>query len=564
MRAAVNPNTRLNKFNPDRVLVRSVDKSDLSAHKTEWCLGPTGYFRIQSAGRVVLGTELVGQALLASEYRLFGVVRHTTQADFRAARTAMDDDVELLPESLPDSDRASTEDGQITLAKAPNDGDTAALSFRLPLARDLLADVGSPTTPRAPETTIEDFAPATLLAPGQADPSDLLPDGVRFDMTSGQFYMFDAASNRPWIEGGLTFWYKPDHHWSLVKEYKEPASVSLLHVFQPLSDRKTTIVHQVKIWWYDDRDRPEIFSQIRIYTTKRVAAPEIGGFAAIPAGYDYKTELTYRYTKWFPKTDPAASMTNEGITRTHGLEWEQGDWHHVAIRWTNPTEHYVWIDGCAMKPMLWGKGVYDPASSYLWNGTKMVSQLQVGGRFIEQYGIGGAIDLEETNALGTIRGVRIYKDQAAVDREFPVSGGQAMDMPATPELFLPPSGLSGKFAGNIQVAAGSTLGTIAWTEIRPRMAYEIYDSFNMAGRVYPIDAEPDRPDIRVRFGPPGALADVAGDGEGGGLGQRTPDGNLAYEVLIDDRNWQPLNIAPVLDDLTVTYLDPAVLSWIFE
>ncbi|MBI4614582.1 MAG: pilus assembly PilX N-terminal domain-containing protein, partial [Planctomycetes bacterium] len=346
IRAAVNPNTRLAKKNPDRVLLRSVDKSDLVLRKTEWTFGATGSFRIQSLGRVVLAGELIAQARLTVDYRLLATRRHTTQADFAGAQVYADDDVLLFPESVPDSDRNATEDGQIGLAPAPNAGDDASLSFRVPWRTSLDADIGNPKTPRAaPETTIEDFAPATVVGPGEIDPSNLLPDGATFDMTSGELYMFDAANNRNWIEGAFEFWFKPDHNWDLVREYKEPGSVGLIQILQPLADKKTTLVHQIKIVLFDDRDRPEIFSRLRIYTTKRVAAPEIGGFAPIPPGYDYKTELTYRYTTWFPKTDPAKPMSNNGLTRDHGLDWRQGIWHHVAVRWTNPTEHVMWIDG---------------------------------------------------------------------------------------------------------------------------------------------------------------------------------------------------------------------------
>ena len=94
LKANFNPNLHLNELNPDENLFTLVDKTDLFVNSTEFCFLPTGYFRVDSVGRVVrpkdlaadafLSTdnELVAQAKVTSVVQLYNVHRETSQHQF--------------------------------------------------------------------------------------------------------------------------------------------------------------------------------------------------------------------------------------------------------------------------------------------------------------------------------------------------------------------------------------------------------------------------------------------------------------------------------------------------
>ena len=101
LKANFNPNLHLNELNPDANLHRYVDKTDLIVHSTEFCLVPTGYFRVESAGRVVRPTnpletdafvaadnELAAQATATAVYRLYDLHRETNQSQFYGGQSS--------------------------------------------------------------------------------------------------------------------------------------------------------------------------------------------------------------------------------------------------------------------------------------------------------------------------------------------------------------------------------------------------------------------------------------------------------------------------------------------
>ncbi len=83
LKANFDPNTGLNKELPDQLRYRWVDKSDLCIWSTEGSLGPTGAFRIASAGRLLDGS---GRALAERTFQAgaqaWTFLRQTTQRDF--------------------------------------------------------------------------------------------------------------------------------------------------------------------------------------------------------------------------------------------------------------------------------------------------------------------------------------------------------------------------------------------------------------------------------------------------------------------------------------------------
>ena len=97
LKANFNPNLHLNEANPDENLYLRVDKTDLFVNSTEFCFLPTGYFEIESLGRVVKRADgqvgdislsannvLVAQAKVKAVFKLYDMIRETTQKHFYA------------------------------------------------------------------------------------------------------------------------------------------------------------------------------------------------------------------------------------------------------------------------------------------------------------------------------------------------------------------------------------------------------------------------------------------------------------------------------------------------
>ncbi len=84
VKANFNPNSDLNKFNPDRSHWRSVDKADLQSYSTEFCPGPSPRgCEVESSGRVTgPGGELLAQRTLKAVLDPPGILRLSTQREF--------------------------------------------------------------------------------------------------------------------------------------------------------------------------------------------------------------------------------------------------------------------------------------------------------------------------------------------------------------------------------------------------------------------------------------------------------------------------------------------------
>jgi len=96
IKANFNPNCHLNELNPDENLYLRVDKTDLMVMSTEFTFMPTGYFEIESLGRVLRpkdpntkdcyfgDNDLVAQAKVSATYKLYDMYRETSQKQFYA------------------------------------------------------------------------------------------------------------------------------------------------------------------------------------------------------------------------------------------------------------------------------------------------------------------------------------------------------------------------------------------------------------------------------------------------------------------------------------------------
>lgn len=82
--ANVNPNTNLNKFNPSKFYL--VDKTDLIDYTTEFTLGTSGIFEIESLAYILESDgeidKIAAQFLIKKSVKIFDIIKDTTQEDF--------------------------------------------------------------------------------------------------------------------------------------------------------------------------------------------------------------------------------------------------------------------------------------------------------------------------------------------------------------------------------------------------------------------------------------------------------------------------------------------------
>lgn len=106
LKANFNPNLHLNEHNPDHNLYLRIDKTDLIVNSTEFTFLPTGYYQVESIGRVLRsevtgGTvsagvyKIVSEKKVAAEVKVFDVYRETSQRHFYAGKFA--DKISPLP-----------------------------------------------------------------------------------------------------------------------------------------------------------------------------------------------------------------------------------------------------------------------------------------------------------------------------------------------------------------------------------------------------------------------------------------------------------------------------------
>ena len=532
IRAATCPNSRLNKHNPNREHAHAVDKSDLVVYTTEFTLQPSGVFAIECLGRSARRGRVIARALVRANVRLYAIARHTTQLDFELARVAADADVASWPERLADSARAAHEDGALLLAPyvAATSSDQ---TFGLFGAGTLDAVTGSPTAPWATYTEVRDYSPYHAFGKDPiataTDASDLVADGLFTCERRGEQYIFDGSKNRTLVEGSMEFWVK--FNWE--PELVETTFVDLVNVFAPI-DAKTIVSHSFYI-----KSTGELYSSI--YVWDGTYSSVFTGPLSDITGFAPATDLVYR------------GYQARGYISPSKLNWTKGQWHHIAVRWNDITEHDLYVDGVRMTNTTTQLASAYPltGSSNKYKGKDMVNHLQVGTYLKEPSGSGSTV---KGYLSGTIDDVRLYSTQ-----RFP----KGADFSYAPERYKPPVG-TGTFTGRFSVPAGARLGTVSWTEYRPRSVYEIA-SADKGGQRSLVGAT-DRPDLHVavRVASSGSFDEVTGSGAdgAGATVSGTSLGTVDYRVRFDDAGLAPFNAVPVLDDVTLTYFEaPVILSW---
>lgn len=167
VKANANPNSHINKFNPDRAFgsrFGDTDKADLTKWTTEFCFNSDGCFEIESIGRVCAKPNatnqmpIVAETVIRTSMRVFDVYRISTQKEFVANQIGASGAGALVPypEHLSDiggnnqssrTDAAAAYDGYLMLDTVDtNDVSAAApnVSFFANYERDFGADAAGP------------------------------------------------------------------------------------------------------------------------------------------------------------------------------------------------------------------------------------------------------------------------------------------------------------------------------------------------------------------------------------------------------------------------------------
>ncbi|MBI4712446.1 MAG: hypothetical protein HY762_03970 [Planctomycetes bacterium] len=266
IKANANPNTLFNKFCPDRILYRWLDKSDLISYTTEFCFMPAGYFEIESSGMVFkpsshsrsnrfasLTTSRDAAAaspagedyfVLEAEYLVRGVVNlfdvyyETSQADFARGgisktKRGTHDDKTLASYPEPAINPPCATDGFIGLStiekpvrdkdkiKPPEIGVTFKASYRT-INADYAAG-NAEAVPRAGRPNTDSIFNAGM----PNGPGSLYPDGVYSDATGCPAYhtennLIDGVEHERLFgskrfRGTVSFWLKPNYYQTSAK-----------------------------------------------------------------------------------------------------------------------------------------------------------------------------------------------------------------------------------------------------------------------------------------------------------------------------------------------------------
>ncbi|MBI5779253.1 MAG: hypothetical protein HZA49_07345 [Planctomycetes bacterium] len=232
IKANVNPNTLLNKFNPDRIINRWLDKSDLVTYTTEFCFTPRGYFEVESEG-MVLRPSISGEMFLEAGYltrgvaKIYEIYNETNQSDFSKGRISKQpkeagETLQTYPQpDINNLPNGCYEDGQIALANVENRAPDNKPIFALHFNKTLKA---SPSNGKSQPMEMEGNSLTTeSLFNGGA----LYPDGVYSDSGGCPAYESEdnfvdgianeRVSGKKQFRGAVSFWLKPNYYQTSVK-----------------------------------------------------------------------------------------------------------------------------------------------------------------------------------------------------------------------------------------------------------------------------------------------------------------------------------------------------------
>lgn len=150
IKANSNPNTDLNKLNPNSIIYKLVDKTDIIANTTEFTFYPSGTFKIEALGYVLnpKTNGILAETKLAAEVVLYNTINLSTQRDFfegtisdaENISTANGKTLQVLPGELM-FDKSFEGDGQLQLASVNTNDIKEKITFYAGFAKGLDADL---------------------------------------------------------------------------------------------------------------------------------------------------------------------------------------------------------------------------------------------------------------------------------------------------------------------------------------------------------------------------------------------------------------------------------------
>lgn len=521
LKANFDPNTRFTRFNPSAVRASSVEKIDLRGYTTELCFSSMGRFEVTSLGLITAyGGKIAARATLHAALAVYDVHRHTSQDDFVANRVG-NFRTASYPESIADLGSAGSDlDGQIEMLSTPTSPADPGASprFHAPFDADLDALVGARREWRMDRETEPEEAKreGTSVIKGSA----VMPDGMLTRRRGHQELGYDARTNLPVEEGSIELWLKlvaPGH-----------------------AGNNESIVYAMNRLTADETEGTVEGVALKLFRW--------GGYLFCERFYwGWSSDGTYSATSPYPLQSTASV-----VDISH---WRAHEWHHLAVTWSRTLEHTLYVDG---KRVTDYKALPTEETESIALGTNSPSdELTIGGyqfyspRNVTVTGFGPIVKTGTNSRYSnsTIAGFRIYDGLA-----FPRSGFDA------PERFVVGHVRHTHWHGAFHFDRPAYLGSISWTEHLPRR----YGSTELNG-------DPDRPDtdiavsVRIDGGPWVDLSRspaLGGDGRGhalAGTGKK-----VEYRLTFtNDGDIRPLNVTPVLDDITITYrlARPVTLSF---
>ncbi|GEM_PF-5085665 len=568
IKANANPNTLFNKFNPNALVWKQVDKSDLApnfsggiaGYTTEFCFTPMGVFEITSMGRIVGNNQVVATHEVLTLVQVFDVARHTTERDFTgASQTAPTMRVLYLPEHMPDqwdsratNRPASDFDGQLCLApkwiRPPGcvaaANMTWAAQYQISMDDNPSSLIPSPyaSSPRPEEdrSVFDSNGQAySNVSAAARDESDLFPDGV-----------YQGADRYRHLE--YDEWLRPIQTGSMDMWIKNNADTRSPYV--------RTFHHSI------DSFRDGTLQYTATYTWAGQFGAGLSFYLLFLAGMTPYPGCQYRGG---PQQPGPNNLVNNYKYTTLNIDWPVHTWHHVAVTWTGmnqATECFIDGQRCNFSGQTW-TGI-----SYMYLALWYGNYLQIGNFFAEMPindGLGN--NKVDFFAGGTMDDVSLYD--------------YAMSSVTPPDKYPVTNGTSGsyQFVGRFQRATSATnripqkqfpfnqpvtIASIAYTDYR-RYAEQppttaIVDtgrcivSWKRSGealstfdsRILPGSGAAVRPD-------PNAQVTLA------------PNETLDYRVRFDNSrasrtggNFLQGSVTPYFDEITVTFTtSPKFLFW---
>ncbi|MBI4612761.1 MAG: hypothetical protein HY720_04050 [Planctomycetes bacterium] len=331
--AQARPDTDINKFNPDAVLYKSIDKTDLIDYGTEFCFSSMGRFEIESLGLAFdrAGT-LIGSSKIDATATVYDVLRDTTIEDFKAGEVYPTAGPSGRPaiEIYPEEERAFFKqyDGQLGLG-------TVRTQFA---TREPALDASFSPRDEAWSNFMEEGEGVELPIVGHlVGPPPwgrvfrggaYSEDGRHPRFSTQKQYLSDT-------NGAIAFWYKPN--WNMVS----PAP--RLHAIVDLNGEAADSTFQI----YNDTSRPEGSDKGPGVPMLKFLGWDLGNNREakieIPLeGITEAREWVHVWLQWGGRYVTMSVQGREETVRWAQIHFVSGGWSRAGMSYSSPMGVYYW------------------------------------------------------------------------------------------------------------------------------------------------------------------------------------------------------------------------------